>query len=237
MHYYIDGYNLLFRMSKAGGDLQNQRKQLIDDLFEKVHFLEMDVTLVFDSQYQLDDLSRSHKRNLEIVFTNHGETADACIIALLKMEMDPQQHTVVTSDKLLAWKARCQRAKTETVEQFIKYLKRRYENRKKHQKEPHQPLEVQITQKIKTLTPPKESPKDKPEESFDYYFYHFEKMLIEEIGEKELKKIEDARKIKKTALHEFPKDDESHKVKSDEETDFERWERLFRKMLKDKEKF
>ena len=60
MHYFIDGYNLLFRIVHAGDDLKTQRDELIQDLIHKVNLLQLDVTLVFDSQYQNDEGSRTH---------------------------------------------------------------------------------------------------------------------------------------------------------------------------------
>ena len=37
MHYFIDGYNLLFRILRAGDNLQKQREEIIQDLEIKIN--------------------------------------------------------------------------------------------------------------------------------------------------------------------------------------------------------
>lgn len=178
MHYYIDGYNLMFRvLHKQEGNLQTQRQQMIDDLTRKIEFLELDVTFVFDAQYQPCDSSRSFFRNLEILFTAHGETADEAIINEIKSESNPRQQIVVTSDKKLAWFARRCSVKTETVEEFTTWLNKRYQNKLRHQKSP--PLlkkattksvpQVELSEKSPLKTPPSHQPG-----SIEYYLAVFE---------------------------------------------------------------
>ena len=70
MHYFIDGYNLLFRTTYASEDLAFQRQQIILDLNKKIQVLNLDVTIVFDSQYHPGESERFHYNQLEIEFTN-----------------------------------------------------------------------------------------------------------------------------------------------------------------------
>lgn len=129
MHYFIDGYNLLFRVTKANEELERNRNAFIRDLSEKVTLLHIDATLVFDSQFQPGEISRSHVNRLEVIYTNEGETADDCILRLLAATANPFNETIVTSDKRLAWRARRKGAKSETVERFVKEIERRWLNR------------------------------------------------------------------------------------------------------------
>lgn len=149
MHYYIDGYNLLFRVLRAGDDLKTQREEILQDLEIKVNLLELDVSIVFDSQYQISESTRSHRHRLEILFTETGQTADEYILQALKESKAPSQHIVVTSDKKLAWLSRRRFAKTESVEEFISWLNKRYKNRLKQNK---------IKPKQETVTPHAKSP-------------------------------------------------------------------------------
>lgn len=122
MHYYIDGYNLMFRLLHTDDDLQTERQQVIHDLNSKVQNLGIGITLVFDAQYQTGGVTRTHFHHLQILFSSHGETADDLIIHCLKEEDNPRQCTVVTSDNQLAWRARHLAAKTESVGAFMKWL-------------------------------------------------------------------------------------------------------------------
>ena len=56
--------------------------------------------------FKLASRTRSHYDELEILFTAEGETADEYIIDEIKNHPHPQQETVVTSDKKLAWHVR-----------------------------------------------------------------------------------------------------------------------------------
>lgn len=181
MHYFIDGYNLMFRILRAGDDLQSQREKIIHDLHEKIQLLDLDVTLVFDAQYQYGDETRSHLHPLEICFTREGETADDYIIGALKAAPNHRQETVITSDNKLAWRARRHLAKTESIEEFMSWLNKRYRNKVAQMKQ-KRPASKPSTQRIiPSRTPSKSSAPPKPgptlNESFEYYLYEFEKKL------------------------------------------------------------
>src|ERR1700722_447984 len=105
MHYFIDGYNLLFRVVRAliDEDLQQQREKIIADLSHKISLLNIDATIIFDSYYQKGLRERSFSQSLEVLFTDEGETADECILDELKKCPHPRNEMVVTSDKKLAW--------------------------------------------------------------------------------------------------------------------------------------
>ncbi len=178
MHYYIDGYNMLFRLLHAGDDLRTQRQELVRDLQLKVNLIKLEATLVFDSHYQPDEGSRSHLDMLEIVFTPLGETADEYIVQELKEIHSPANVTVVTSDKKLAWLCRRRLAKTESVEDFVTWLNKRYRNKLRPQKDkPTAPATV-----LKVTTPPPSPKSEEPpkkqataEECFGYYLETFAK--------------------------------------------------------------
>lgn len=175
MHYFIDGYNLLFRLLPSEEDLQSQREAIIYDLNEKISLVKINASIVFDATSQVGDRSRSHYDQLEIHYTAKGETADDYIIDEIKNHSTPDQETVVTSDKKLAWQVRNFSGRTLTVEQFIHWLNRAYKNKLRQQKE-----EI----KAKVAPPPKAETSSKslfpsadaPIEAYsDYYAQIFEK--------------------------------------------------------------
>jgi uncharacterized protein len=170
MHYFIDGYNLMFRVVRAGSDLQMQREAIVRDLNRKIQKVGIDATLVFDSQYQASEGTRSHLKHLEICFTDLGQSADEYILLQLRRAQFPRQHLVVTSDKKLAWLARRQGAHTETVEDFLKQLNNRYRNKLKASKEAFKPLIP--AQPIQAPSPSIE--KISPEDCFNFYLEKFE---------------------------------------------------------------
>jgi predicted RNA-binding protein with PIN domain len=129
MHYYIDGYNLLFRISRAAGELQKQRHGIIKDLETKINCIGLDATLVFDAQHYEGESVRRHLNQLEIVFTACGETADEYILDRLRESSDPSKETVATSDKKLALLSRRRHAYTQSIEDFIAWLNKRYRNK------------------------------------------------------------------------------------------------------------
>lgn len=194
MHYFIDGYNLMFRVSRAGGDLQKQRQDIIQDLEIKINALNLNVTLVFDAQYQNTESSRSHILGVEILFTNVGETADEYILHALKEETKPHLQTVVTSDKKLAWLARRSYAKTETVEEFISLLNRRYKNKLQPKKPSKKLIPSIVSKKIEPNSP---VAKSSPEACYDFYLNQFQKSFAslteEKLAKREAKKLESGR--------------------------------------------
>lgn len=234
MHYYIDGYNLLFRFLHAGDDLRTQREQIVQDLQVKVNLLQLQATVVFDSHFQPDEGSRSHLDHLEIIFTAQGETADEFILQELKEISSPAHHTVITSDKKLAWLCRRRLAQTESVEEFSAWLNKRYKNRLRQ-------LKVQAkTPKPACLTTPQPAPAALPpapaetrlptkqataEECFDYYLQSFEV---------ELQASAPAPETKHPTNKHSPKAQKKPKTPplSPEEThlsNMERWQRAFEK--------
>ncbi len=142
MNYIIDGYNLLFRLLHSGENISERREELILSFAEHAMQAEMNMTIVFDSHFQNTLLQRKHIRNLEVVYTDMGETADDHILSLLKRHENPKNCMVVTSDNQLSWRCRRQLAKTQSVETFLKVLKHRVQRKRTLKKdskkvEPH----------------------------------------------------------------------------------------------------
>ena len=180
MHYYIDGYNLLFRQLYSAKTLQEQRNALIQDLVTKISLLELNATLVFDSSYQSGDSTRSHKQLLEIIYTAEKESADDYILNCLKAKSDRRQETVITSDQRLAWRARRLNAKTEPIEEFIGWLNQRCKNKLKAEKK-GKTVQIKKSVPVSPKTVKKEiHPGKTAEESHDYYLSIFEKFMEEE---------------------------------------------------------
>jgi predicted RNA-binding protein with PIN domain len=229
MHYYIDGYNLLFRQLHVGEDLKYQRKALTDYLQKTINVISLSATLVFDSQFQPDEGSKHYLDGLEVVFTNIGETADDYILSELKNHHRPSQCTVVTSDKKLATLSRRQLAATVSVEDFLTFINKRYKNARRGQVVPEKKkddLAITLTSKLipekKSKSLSKESfavPKKSisAQECFDYYLEAF----VKEMQEAPAKK---GAKLKKSKPKPPPMSPEEVYM-----SDMQRWQNLFEK--------
>lgn len=231
MHYYIDGYNLLFRSTFLDKDFSTHRQKLIEELNQKIALLELKVTIVFDAQYQESEETRSHFRNLEIIFTALNQTADDRILEEIQTGGKVRQKTVVTSDKKLAWFARRCSANTETIEQFLFWLNKRYQN-KLRQKGPvklsKKPVLIQekITLKPETLAPPSTA---KAEECHDYYLEAFQKQF-EKLESEQPIKLKEKKKTpapqKKRKSKKPPRHDDEKPI-----SDIDRWLSIFESKL------
>lgn len=227
MHYYIDGYNLLFRVLSANDmNLKDDRQNLIEELNEKANALDLEFTIIFDSQYQSGESTRTHYDRLEILYTSQGETADEAILSEVRAELSPKNVTVITSDKKLAWFARRSSAKTESVESFFDWLNRRFKNRSREKNRPilKKPIEIPKPKQTKSITP---TPKSALLECFNYYLDRFEKEF-EEISKKDLEDSEKNKKVKKVIESKPSK--KTKKIKSKKEagiSDVKRWLQAF----------
>lgn len=119
MHYFIDGYNLLFHLSAETKSLEEARKQIIDSLADT----KFSMTLVFDG-IRADLPHRMHKGSLEIIYTSKGQSADAYILEEISLVKNPRIYTVITSDKKLA-SVCCQiGAYTQSIDSFLAILQK-----------------------------------------------------------------------------------------------------------------
>lgn len=236
MHYYIDGYNMLFRLVHAGDNLQSQREAIIHDLNQKIELVRINVSIVFDAAFQPGGYrTRSHFNRLEILYTDEGELADDFIIDELKTISNPRQETVVTSDKKLAWRARSYSAHTESVESFIAWLNKSYKNKLRLIKTGESPLPLKPALKpptpvVQPVIPSKIiHPTDEAsiEQCTSYYEQVFEKRF------QELLKEEPISKRKKEKLSHPPKKEKKKKHKVEQplvegaSNEMERWLKAF----------
>jgi len=230
MHYFVDGYNLLFRYSLSESDLKKQRSRVISYLSGKAKQLGLHLTLVFDSQHQQDEESHSHYKGMEICFTALNETADEFILRKIRGLKTPRQHTVVTSDRQLALFCRHEHAHTMTIEDFVQVLER---VRNRPQRRPESESESH-TAALRPLIPPKtkvksiqqtdvdilKDPKASFADCFESYLETFEKQVAEQMVEETKKRpTQHPLKVKKT-VREKPTQDPL-------ESDMQRWLRLF----------
>lgn len=228
MHYYIDGYNLLFRVLRAGDNLTAQREFIIKDLSHKISFLEIDATLVFDAQYQASESTRSHSEALAIYFTEQGQTADDFILEEIIASPNPLEEVVITSDKGLAWRVRRKHGKTESVEEFITWLNKRYKNRIRQIREEQKHQKEVVTKPVLPKVSKLPQKNEHYEQCFQYYLEQFEKEF-EELPADAVTEISNDISCQ---LPEKPKK-KKKKEPEDHRTEMERWFDIFQKRFED----
>lgn len=231
MHYYIDGYNMLFRHISSSKNLQSEREYLLNELNQKISLLRLDVSIVFDANFREGGRSKSHLKGLEILYSAEGETADQYILDVISHATNPRREVVVTNDKILASHVRHFSAKVETVEMFMQWLNRSYQKRLKNPKK----LETKpvLIQPISPpppipIIPPPLLPKIDYERDIDYYQRIFE-AKFQIIDEQQKKEKAEKRPLKKSRKPKKPKDpfqDLANRPKK-EATEMERWLKAF----------
>ncbi|PCI94355.1 hypothetical protein COB11_03935 [Candidatus Aerophobetes bacterium] len=127
MHYYIDGYNLLFRIFEDINPLREKRETVIETLQTTLSDVKLKLSIVFDSRFELseDFPTRLSRGSLEIIYSPKGLCADKYIIELLSFVKHPKATTVVTSDNHLALEVKALGAKTKSIDEFLEYLSRK----------------------------------------------------------------------------------------------------------------
>jgi predicted RNA-binding protein with PIN domain len=135
MHYWIDGYNLLFYLPQLGlskVSFEEKRRALILEIHQQAKDLSIQMTLVFDASDEGEQYdSRSHLGSLEIIYTHPGKSADEAILEAVGLSKTPSNLSVITSDKELASKASYLGANVLSLPRFLEFLfkKRRQKNR------------------------------------------------------------------------------------------------------------
>lgn len=149
MQYLIDGYNFVFRLGlKRKFSLQTAREEFIKTFSTHVEKLRLQVVLVFDGKdLPKGSYTRGNWRDIDIIYTHHGLSADEYILEYIEHNPRPRSITVVSSDRQLANKAHLFGCQVMSVEDFMSYLLKK--------------------------TKPKE--KDKP--AFREAGFHFERLL------------------------------------------------------------
>jgi len=131
MHYWIDGYNLLFRITKSYREMKQNERKLLSALNRSITLLKYQVTVVFDGREK--DPPEALRRNLDslaMIYTPHHQTADDYILKAIADASNPAHEVVVSSDMELLRKAKQRGAKAQTVENFLSQLARKKQKKK-----------------------------------------------------------------------------------------------------------
>ena len=105
-HVIIDGYNLMFQMSEknmiSSGSLDLSRSEMLSILSNYSGFSGVHVLVVFDAyQTSHSDNKRFSADNVDVIFTDYGETADAYIEKTANSLGKNDHVRVISSDNLV----------------------------------------------------------------------------------------------------------------------------------------
>lgn len=132
-HYLIDAYNLLFRGPKNRKSLEENRKQLIEEINQAANRLSISITLVFDGSSE-EIPRKGHFDSIAIVYTPLKQTADEYILQEVEMTKHPSSITVVSNDSELTRKCSALRAKVQTLHEFLAFCHKKKKKRSSHLK-------------------------------------------------------------------------------------------------------
>ena len=159
MHYWIDGYNLLFYLPKTNGSFEEKRRVLISQINEQAKLLSLQSTIVFDASdpSQKHD-SRSHYDCLEIVYTHAKKSADDAILEAVEFSRNRANLCVVSSDKGLSLKAQALGAQILSLPEFLFFLFKKHKKKAFNQISEYQdsPKEIERLLKIFSKGPREE---------------------------------------------------------------------------------
>ncbi|OGN65408.1 MAG: hypothetical protein A2888_01695 [Chlamydiae bacterium RIFCSPLOWO2_01_FULL_28_7] len=120
MKYYIDGYNLLFKLFKEEKVFEDQREEFINFLEVKNSKFKANFIIVFDAHHEEEEVPKHNIRNhVKIVFTSKNQTADEYIEERIFLSKNPRNIFVVSNDRRLIEHCKKLKSKTMSVEQFL----------------------------------------------------------------------------------------------------------------------
>ena len=151
MHYFIDGYNLLFYQFSQFSTLERARAELILELNEISLLLKCEITVIFDAGGQTQESSTFQKADhINIIYTGAHQTADEYLShwAQTRLKKDKANYTVVSNDKAVVRQMRCCGLKTLSVSSF---LVKKTKKLKKQEKQTKSALVSKKRDPIKTV--------------------------------------------------------------------------------------
>lgn len=147
MRYLIDGYNLLFYLTKKCNPLHQYRRDLISYFAHSVSSL--DVVLVFDGNDPHEKHSTKHHiEELEIIYTPQHITADHYIFEEVQLHKHTRKITVVSNDQELVRSCKSLGAHVLSLTEFLSYIAKKKTKRKKTKPFQEAPQEVSRLLKI-----------------------------------------------------------------------------------------
>jgi predicted RNA-binding protein with PIN domain len=126
VHYWIDGYNLLFRLTKDYKTMRAQERSILLALNQAISHFKYSVTIVLDGREK--DPPEAIRRNLDslaLIYTPHYQTADDYILEAIAASSHPEKEMVISSDLELLSRAKQRGAHGQTIEQFLAKLTRK----------------------------------------------------------------------------------------------------------------
>jgi predicted RNA-binding protein with PIN domain len=137
LYYLIDGYNFLFSLLESKQSLASQRENIILFIKKQFALLNLNGELIFDGDRRRDEESGiSYASPLQIVYSPKEQTADEYILEKLHLDKKKSHFTVVTNDRGLTANCRPFKVKILSNQDFLKWLQKKQDTRKKTTKTP-----------------------------------------------------------------------------------------------------
>lgn len=122
MIYFIDGYNFIFATDKEKSPIEVSRAEVLEDISEKS--ADVKVVVVFDAYNDSKEMSRFDYKNIEVIYTSPGQTADEFFLEQVSFTKNLEQMTIVSNDRKLLKELALLRANTMSFSSFFKKIKK-----------------------------------------------------------------------------------------------------------------
>lgn len=122
MIYFIDGYNFIFALGKERDRIEISRVEILEEVSKKSEGLK--VVVVFDAYNDLKEMSRCDYKNIEVIYTSPGQSADEFLLDQARLSKHPEQMTIVSNDRKLLKELVLLRANTLSFSSFFKKIKK-----------------------------------------------------------------------------------------------------------------
>ena len=155
MHYWIDGYNLLFHLPKTEDSFEEKRRILIFKINEQIKKFSLTATVVFDASDPSQNFdTRSHYDSLEIIYTHPKKSADDAILEAIELSKNPSLLCVVSSDKGLCLKAKALGSNTLSLPEFLHFLSKKHKRKTSNVHMEYQDSPQEIARLLKIFSNP-----------------------------------------------------------------------------------
>lgn len=139
----VDGYDMIgawpeLAVLKNQDRMEEAREDLLTRLSNMAKYEGLEIIVVFDAQFVPGVTKSYQKYQLEVIFTEEGETADSYIERIAgEMNTILTQVTVATSDLAEQWVIFSQGALRTSARELYKSVKKTEKDIRQHQKELH----------------------------------------------------------------------------------------------------
>jgi predicted RNA-binding protein with PIN domain len=122
MKWLIDGHNLIGQMPNLGLSDPDDEEKLLEHLRRFRARTGHHLTVIFDAGLAYRPGEKRKRGGITVQFAAHGQTADRILIRQVQQVKNPQEVTVVSSDRMIQQAARAAQVRVVSSQEFARQL-------------------------------------------------------------------------------------------------------------------